>query len=247
MKNFIFVLCAIFAVFLSPSCGAYAAFDTKSHVVNDGLLYTVNAEGQKMRIEGAEVLEKETENGKIYWLAVDPEYDELYKGWEGGIYFFGSDGKFLSYLERENTRDFCVRFSPGGKWFLSFYNLSIEGEFILYQFDGLKLKETFDGLNELFWVDSKRFALMLLDNTHGERDRDAEIRDWISVAVYDVASGEYQMVKTATETEDYWLSSVDEGTGELIIKKTSVKNVEDWADAEKHESEEIRVPAPAAD
>ena len=75
--------CCSFAVivsmaFFSLRGGAFAAFDAQSHIVENGLLYTLDAEGEWTEIKGERRVEEEDiQGGKIYWLAVNPEAEEI--------------------------------------------------------------------------------------------------------------------------------------------------------------------------
>jgi hypothetical protein len=221
----------------------WAAFDPNRYIVDDGLLYDVDGK----QVESANVESQELEDEKIHRLVVcGGENEELFEeGWTGGVYFFGSDGKFISFL-RKDMVDIRVVPSPDGKWFVLFTGAVVFGDFEIYQFDGFELKGTVASLNFPFWIDSTRFALMLPDYTRKPAREGSDIEAWISVGVYDVSSGALETVRAATATENYWLSSFDKNTEEIVIEKTFVKDVKDWADWEKYEFEEIRVPVPSA-
>jgi hypothetical protein len=231
--------------------GGFPPFAPDGFVVEDGLLYSVNAEGEKKQAEGAEVVEAETEGGKIYWLAADPEAggsnEGLYKDWAGGIYFFGSDGNFINCLEREDAQKSYVQFSPDGKRFILDSGEFVTRQLLLYEFDGLELKKEFYGMPSPEWLDdSYRFAFTLIDTSKISRYENADIFGWMSVAVYDSAVDLLTTVAEATATEDFMLSGVDRESGELNVTKLSVSNEKDWADESKHATEDIKVPLPAA-
>jgi hypothetical protein len=235
------------AIFLCSEASA-TGFDPKGYIVEDGLLYAVD-EGQKKQIEGAEVVEDVTEGGTFYWLAVDPEADEenerLYKGWKRGIYFFGSDGKFISLLEKENAQISYIIFSPDGKQFLLSNGDEVDCEYQLHEFSSFKLKKTLRGMSAI-WIDHMRYALTVMDESKKGRYEGADIPGWLSVVVYDSAVDLITTVTEATKKEDFMMSDFDSETGELIITKFSVKDEKDWADEEKREIDEIRVPVPPA-
>jgi hypothetical protein len=252
VKIFFLFLCVIFAVALLPAGTVLATgFDANKYVVDDGLLYTLDAKGGKTQIEGAEVSEEKIDGGKIYWLAAGPdaggENEGLYKGWKSGIYFFGGDGKFISCLAKEDAWQSYVQFSPDGKRFVLDSGTYVDREFNLYEFDGFTLRKTFYGMSPLAWLDPFRFAFTFIDAEKGPRHQDADISGWLSVVVCDSSADKLQTVAEATITEDFWLESVDSDTGELVITKNYVKNKRDWADYEKRSSEEMRVPVQSVD
>ena len=248
VKNIPMAVIVLAAFFFS--CGdAFAAFDPKSYVVVDGLLYTVDANGQKKQFEGAEVVEEETAGGKIYWLAGDPEADGmnegLYKGWKSGIYFFGGDGKFISLLEKKHADRSYVQFSPDGKQFILSSGTYVDREYLLYEFDGLKLQRAFGGISGV-WIGPFRFAYTLIDESKNARHKDADFPGWLTVVVYDSAVDLLTTVLEATETEDFMMDRLNDETDELVVTKFSVKDKKDWGDEEKINVESIRVPIPAA-
>ena len=255
MKKFILCLCVLFTAVLllasgAPVSGAEAAidpngFDPESWHVNDGLLYMANGK----QFEGAEVVEDMIEGGSIYWLAVDPAADGtnegLYKGWEGGIYFFGGDGKFASMLKREGAQMCYVILSPDGKQFILSDGTYVDREYLLYTFDGFELKKSFVGIGG-GWIDSYRFAYSIIDGSKSARHEYADFSGPLSVVVYDSAVDLLTIAAEATATEDFMMNSVDAENGELVIMKLSVEDEGDWGDEEKLEIENIRVPIPAA-
>ncbi|MCL1940448.1 MAG: hypothetical protein FWG09_00790, partial [Synergistaceae bacterium] len=237
--------------FILLSCGGEAlaaVVDAKSCAVYDGLLYRVDQNGQKKQVEAAEVVEAAVKGGKIYWLAVDPEFDgedeEMFRSWRSGIYFFGGDGKFISCLEKEDPQMSYIIFSPDGKQFVLDSGTYVDRDYKLYAFDGLKLKKEFYGLSELEWLDPARFVFTLIDGKHGARSSNADIPGWTSVVVYDSASGSIKTLAAATKTEDYMLDAVNISAKELSITKYSVKNEKDWSNEDKIEEQEISLPIP---
>ncbi|MCL2010734.1 MAG: hypothetical protein FWG71_09370 [Synergistaceae bacterium] len=250
MKKFIFNLGILFTAVLLLAGVAVAAivpngFDPESWHVNDGLLYM--ADGKQF--EGAEVVEDLIEGGKIYWLAVDPEAggtnEGLYKGWKGGIYFFGGDGKFISMLEREGAQMSYVQFCPDGQQFVLSSGTYADREYLLYEFDGFELKKSFGGIGGA-WIDPFRFAYSIIDASKGPRHENADFPGRLSVVVYDSAVDLFTIAAEATATEDFMMNSVDAENGELVIMKLTVKDEGDWGDEGKLEIENIRVPLPAA-
>jgi WD40 repeat protein len=213
--------------------------------VDDGLLY--DADGKQF--EEVQVVEVETERGIIYWLSVpdsDPDCNrynvELYEGgWKGGIYFFGGDGKYISMLEKEDSNSCYVFFSPDGKQFI--LRAPVD-QYLLYEFDGLKLKKSFGGTT-LEWIDPFRFAYSIIDESKNARE-EAGFDGWLTVVVYDSAADLLTTVIEATATEDFLVDSFDAETGELVIWKKSVEDEKDWGDFFKQKLERIRVPVPAA-
>jgi hypothetical protein len=250
MKKLNISLCAIITAVLLltagvPVSGASAPVNPNSYTVDDGLLY--DADGKQF--EGAEVVEVDFELGKIYWLAVDPDADGsnegLYEGWAGGIYFFGSDGNFISMLGRKNAQMSYVNFCPDGSQFALSGADHSDYAYELHEFEGLKLKKTFSGLN-FVWIDNMRFAFTLIDESKGARHENADIPGWLTVAVFDSAVDLLTTVTEATKTESFMVNEYVEETGELVVMKISVKDEKDWADEDRQEIEEIRVPVPPA-
>lgn len=250
MKKIIMVLAVVLCVSAFPRTGAMAAgFDAKKYVVDEGLLFMVDGDSRK-QVDGAEVVEEQTEAGRIYWLAADPDagddYEKMYKGWKGGVYFFGDDGKFISFLETPDAPMSYVRFSPDGRRFVLDRGTYVVRDYILYTFDGLAPEKTFLGMGELKWIDSDRFAFAIIDEEKGPRAENADIRGWLSVVVYDAAADLLTTAAEATETEDYTLYEVDAENEELTVTKYSVKDEKDWVDEDKRIIDEITIPIPAA-
>jgi hypothetical protein len=246
-KLAVFALVAICAAFFGRSVGA-TEFDPEKFAVENGLLYTTDESGEKIQFEGAEVVEEEIDGGKIYWLAANPDADGsnegLYKDWKSGIYFFGDDGKFLSYLEIKDALVGYVRFSPDGKQFVFDSSTQSDRDYKLYAFDGLELKKTFYGASPVIWLDDERFAFTELDTARGLRDENAYLSGWMSIVLYDTAAETFETIMEATATENYILDSVDDD--ELVIWKYSVPDAKDWADEDKRETQQITIPIPSA-
>ena len=251
IKKIIVWVMVLVPILFSGSEALSAAFDSKKTIVVDGLLYRVDAKGQKKQFEGAEVVEEKIDSGKIYWLAADPKADGqnkgLYKGWKSGIYFFGKDGKFISCLERKAAQLSYVHFSPNGKQFILASGTYVDLEYKLYTFGTLELKKTFYGMSQLVWLDSRRFVFSAIDTARGPRHKNADIAGWRSVVLYDTASGTLKTLINATKVADFDLQSIDTGKGKLSITKYSVKSENDWANEKKVSSEEIFFPIPTSD
>ena len=236
----------VLMAFFSRCGGAFAAFDAQSHIVENGLLYALDAEGEWTEVKGAgRVNEEDIQGEKIYWLAVDPEAEEIYKGWQGGIYFFDDEGEFISLVEKENAHQTWVEFSPDGEQFILSSGTYVDREYLLYDFDGFKFKKTFYGIG-LEWLDPVRFVFTLIDVQKGARYGGADFPGWLSVVVCDSGVDSLTTVVEATKTEDFMMKEVDGNTGEIIITKFSVNDEKDWKDedAGKIKTEEIRVPVP---
>ena len=249
LKKIIMVLLGVSFVSAFAGTCAAAGFDAAKYVVDDGLLFAVDAKGGMEQVEGAEVVEAQTEGGVIYWLAADPNADgsneNMYKGWKSGIYFFGSDGKFISCLEKEDAGTCYVWFSPDGKQFALDSGTYVDRDYELYAFDGLALKKSFRGI-ALAWLGPLRFAYSAIDTAKGRRHEDADIPGWMSVVVCDTSDDSSVTALEATNTEDFMMDAVDLDTDELIVTKFSVENEGDWGDDEKTSVENIRIPIPAA-
>jgi hypothetical protein len=246
-KLAVFALVVICAAFAAQNAGA-VDFAPEKFTVENGLLYTTDGSGKRAQFEGAEVVEEAIGGGKIYWLAADQDAngsnEGLYKDWKSGIYFFGGDGKFLSCLEIKDAQMSCVRFSPDGKQFVLDSGTYVDRDYKLYAFDGFELKKTFYGVSQLVWLDPVRFAFTGFDTERGPRYKDADLSGWMSIVMYDTAAETLETIIAATATEDYMLESAD--AGELVIWKYSVKDSKDWADEDKRETGQIKIPIPAA-
>jgi len=245
IKKFSVAIIALMA-FFSFCGGAFAAFDAQNLIVENGLLYTLDAQGEWTEVKGARgVEEKDIQGEKIYWLAVNPEAEEIYKGWQGGIYFFDDEGEFISLVEKEDAHRTWVEFSPDGEQFILDSGTYVDREYLLYDFDSFKLKKTFYGI-ALAWLDPVRFVFTLIDTPKGERYEGADFPGWLSVVVYNSGTDSLTATVEATKTEDFMMERVDGRTGELVITKFSVNDEKDWKDEDtgKIKTEEIRVPVP---
>ncbi|MCL2010637.1 MAG: hypothetical protein FWG71_08880 [Synergistaceae bacterium] len=236
----------VLMVFFSLCCGAFAVsdapFDAQSHIVDEGMLFTLDDEGEWAEVKGAKVEEEDIQGEKIYWLAVNPGAHEIYKGWQGGIYFFDDDGEFISMVEKEDAERTFVQFSPDGEQFILSSGTYVDREYLLYDLGSPRLKKTFYGIG-LAWLDSNRFAFTLIDTPKGARYEGADFSGWLPVVVYNSAADSLTTVVEATKTEDFLMERIDGGTRELVITKFSVADEKDWAE-ENRKIEEIRVPAP---
>ena len=65
------------------------------------------------------------------------------------------------------------------------------------------------------------------------------------MVMHDAAASRTTVLKEATDTKNYWLSSVRDGA--VTVWEDSVKSEKDWGDEDKIEGREITVEIPAAD
>ena len=248
-KNIVVLLGVLLILALMETSAPAAGFDAAKYVVDDGLLFAVDAKGGRKQIDGADVVEERTKGGVIYWLAADPNADgsneNMYKGWKSGIYFFGSDGKFISCLEKKDAATCYVRFSPDGKQFALDSGTYVDRDYELYAFDGLALKKSFRGIG-LTWLGPQRFAYSAIDTAKGRRHKDSDIAGWMSVVVCDTSSDSSVTVLEATKTEDFMMEGIDRDANELAVTKFSVKDERDWGNDEKTSVENIRISVPVA-
>ena len=147
-------------------------------------------------------------------------------------------------VEKENAHRTWVQFSPDGEQFILDSGTYVDREYLLYEFDSLKLKKTLYGI-ALSWLDPVRFVFTPIDVLKGARYADADFPGWLSVVIYDSEAGSFTTLAEATKTEDFMMEEVN-NTGEIIITKFSVNDEKDWEDedAGKIKIEEIRVPVP---
>ena len=243
----LYVAAIVLTAFFFSGGTAFAAFDPESYAVDDGVFYTLDAQGEWTKVEGARVGEEDIQGKKIYWYAVSPDTHEMHKDWIGGIYFFGDNGKFISMVKKEDAERSYVQFSPDGEQFILNSGTYVNREYLLYEFDGLKLKKSFHGIG-LAWLDPVRFVFTLIDTSKDERYEGAAnsgtlFEGWLSVVVYDSAADSLTTVVEATKTEDFMMNEFDGNTGELVITKISVTDEKDWAEENlKHEEIRVRVP-----
>ncbi|MDR0882924.1 MAG: hypothetical protein LBP55_10395, partial [Candidatus Adiutrix sp.] len=155
---------------------------------------------------------QETAAGRIFWLFADPEASDEAKGAEGGLYFYAEKTKKYSYLPFGAVNVNGVHFSPDGTMFIvesvgegETNNITLE---LFSLADLVSHFKTQKAAMPPHWADAVRFVYSRFEpgTSHG---KPADYPDeWMSLAVYDAASGQETVLKEATETSDFSMMGV---------------------------------------
>lgn len=199
--------------------------------LDDEKVYRVAGGGKKL---AGEALKIESEMGVYYWFAVSPEAGDVMRGSARGIYFFYESGDRIAFLPSE-AAEFAgdVRISPTAEQFLIDFGTSPERDLKLYDFRTLKEKGAFLAMNEIVWLDARRFVMTYVDTAKKGRSKNALESGWLSVAIYDTAESKLAYAREATATSDFMLNGVDLEAKKFTIGERSVKKADDWADEKK--------------
>lgn len=202
--------------------------------------YELNLEDEKVyRVTGGEkkavgeALKISSEMGEYYWFAVSAEADEAMKGSASGLYFFYENGIFVAFLP-SRAAEFAgdARLNPTAEQFLIDFGTSPERDLRLYDFRTLKEKKAFLAMDDIVWLDARRFAMTFVDTAKKPRSKNALESGWLSVAVYDATTGKLTCVREATETSDFMLDGADLEAKKFTINERSVKKTGDWGSEE---------------
>lgn len=235
----------LFAMILLVASAALAGQET--YILEDGMAYRVDADGNKTLLEEELPGQHATEKGIYSWILVDPELSDAMKGSKSGFYFFDEFETPLGFLPFEGAAYCDISFSPDGERFIVNFGTDVSQEIILYTFEALEKKASFKAIGPGVWIDFARIALTLDDAEKGKRGKALDQQEgWLSVALYDSLMEELFPVAEATETVDYMLIGINFESETLEILERSVEDVQDWNEEEKIQDTEISVPFPAA-
>ena len=117
----------------------------------------------------------------------------------------------------------------------------------LYETGAMGFKEEISGWREnVEWIEPVRFVMTRIDDIRqGDNFSQPAYGFRVSVVMYDAAASELTVLKEATDTKNYWFTSVADD-GVLLVTEESVKSEKDWGDEDKTEEREIKVEVPAA-
>jgi hypothetical protein len=243
---FMTLLLAVCAPAPFPATG-FAAQGKVDFVVKDGEWYRQS--GNKTSEPPVPNGSEETETGWVYWLYADPEISDEAKGAERGFYFYSEKQDKYSFLRSGGGANVNgVHFSPDGKTFIvestaeqSINDISLE----LFAYEGLaSLFKTTKAATPPLWLDAGRFVYSRFE-PGTDRGRSADYyNEWMSLSLYDAASGEDTVIKEATETSDFLLAGFAEDG--VTVWEEYVDSPKDWADPDKAKNREITVPIPPA-
>jgi hypothetical protein len=212
--------------------------------VRDGKLYRVNARGGEKQIRDS-VNSVEDVAGVGSWAECAPASEQECQGLEGGMYFFGQDGKGVRFIRDEEADKDSVLFSPGGKHVVLDQGTYVDRTYRIYDFASGAFLRDFYGMG-LAWLSPEQFVFTLIDASKGERSENADIAGWWSVATFDVNARKLDVLARATTTEDFELLEVDAEKKELVIGRIFVNDARDWQDESKRNKQERRMPVKAA-
>jgi hypothetical protein len=242
MRTYVLTLAALAALTLLAAGAALAAETTPEDV------FMVKDDAWVLKADGSEA---PGPNGAdlrvgVWWFAVTPGLQEEAQGLERGVLLYDLTEDRYSFLPTadEQERVENVSISPDKKRVVIACNESrFTTKLYVYDRETLKLEKSFTGYSDVWFVDDVRFAFTLIDESV-ERPEEAGL--WgTSAAMYEPAADSgYVVMKQATATESFNVSSADEDG--VIINVYSVKTEKDWEDIDKQESSEITIEVPAA-
>ena len=248
MKRAEFALAALLVILISTAViftSAPASFAAKPEdvfVVKDMDWYTKAGE-EAPEPRGS----IKTNNGRYYWLVINPDIQDESNGLELGILFYLEKTNQYSFLPLVDDSVCDVHFSPDGSMFI----IEGAGEFAMYDI-GIELFR-FDGFTSIFktikaatppqWVDVGCFVYSRYEPNTSRNRPDDYPDEWMSLAMYDTLAGEETVLKAATETSDFTFNEIVEGG--VSVLEGYVKSPGDWEDPEKYETRELTVELPA--
>ncbi len=240
---FAFVLAVPFAGAVQTAEGNY--------LLKDGKAYRVDG-GRETLLEGVDAQRADTAAGPWSWIVVDPEQSDGMKGTESGICFFrGADARPAGFLPVAEEAASCrLYFSPSGDKLLVSWGHEYIQHLSLYLIDkekGFVKKASFKVAGPPFWIDQQRFVFNAVDAEKGPRAEGKFDLWWSSVTLCDSMKDKLTVLRQATATADYAVTGCDRKSGALEIMESTVKDEKDWADEDKVDDKELRLPVPKAD
>jgi ankyrin repeat protein len=192
----------------------------------------------------------ETAGTTLYWSVIDPEEANGVPV-ETGVYFFSEDGACIGIVPLESVMDAQdVALSPDGRTFVLTGGSGMRPDvfFTVYALEGPTKKAELNGLrDQLEWFDENRFVYTKIES-NGIREGGSfpgfSYGLKLSAAVYDVGEGEEIVLKEATNTQNFYYSSLTETGVDFELTEEYVEFPEDWGDEGKIRSRKIRVPIP---
>ena len=234
----VFCLCAAAFSLCSP-----AAFAQEDDPVRPDDLSIFSLKNGKFHISGAEVpaevneVPADVEGPLRVWSAFEGEN-------ETGVWFFAENGECLTFLPLESESE-CqgIVFSPNEERLLLARGSAMRPDLTweLYETGAMEFKEEISGWREnVEWIDPVRFVMTRIDDIReGDNFSQPAYGFRVSVVMYDAAASELTVLKEATDTKNYWITSV--GDGVVTVWEDSVKSEKDWGDEDKIEGREITV------
>jgi hypothetical protein len=206
--------------------------------------------GKELDCEVYEVPEG-IDNAIKTWAVVGTETSETVKEEETGVWFFGSGGGFMAFIPLESVYEYQdILWSPSGDRLILQRGSPMRPDvfFDLYA-EGMEKKAEFSGVRDgIAWLgDGMRFAFTRIDGIReGGRFFNLAYGLRLSAVLYDSAVGETIVLKEATDTQNFWFSSVSEDDENIAVTEEYVESPKDWADEGKIKQREITVPTPGA-
>jgi hypothetical protein len=195
---------------------------------------------------------KGLDNGIAAWVAVGPETSGAVSEAETGVWFFGTEGEFVTFIPLESEYEYRdILWSPAGDRLVLVRGSPARPDvfFDVYA-EGMEKQAEFSGLRgEIAWLDDgMRFVFTRIDDIReGAAVRGVSYGLKLSAVMYDSAVKETIPLKESSDTKSYSFRSFLEDGERITILEISVPSPKDWKDEEKEIRErELRVPIPAA-
>ena len=250
MKKSVVIAAILAAAAVSLSVSAASAEPTPRCGADlyERAIYFIDENGSRVGLAVA-LNEVTAEDGsvKYYWACLNPEGADQ-KIPAAGFVFFDTEGSQSGFIPVDGDAGSAnVTPSPdGSKLVLAVPEGpgSLECINTVYAFDGLEPLTSFHGSivdwSGPCWADNSRFVYTSVDSTGMKKPGmgDADAR-YLSVSLFDVDSGTTQVLKAATPTDEYMMTSYRGG----VVKMTHlyVDAVEQWAESGSEENGELHM------
>jgi hypothetical protein len=203
----------------------------------------------------SEAMSEGFDNGIAYWAAFGPDASDAVTEKETGVWFFGSEGDFMTFIPLESEHEYQdIQWSPTGDRLILVRGSGMRSDvfFELYA-EGLEKRAEFPGMRgQIQWLgDGMRFAFTRIDDTRDTGDGVFSAYALkLSAVLYDSAAGETIVLKEATDKQNFRFGGISDDGEKIVITEESVKSPKDWGrkglEEGKITEREITVPVPAA-
>ena len=263
LQSFLILTIAAFAT-VALSAGSFAApsaANPEDILAFKAGAWSVKSGGKEIKFDGASGSGKQYGH-TIEWCVVDPSQLEGAEGLKPGILLYsksleGSPYQYL-VLGEEALNVLGVSFRPEG-WDitvisgLSRFTQLLALYSIEYDENPYEARKSFQlRTDSVFWIEDKDgnlgMAFTMADETV-TRPEEAGLFASTAVVYYQppgdaLPNDGLVIVKQATKTESYEVTGVSGGGSELTLAAISVKNENDWTDADKWQESEIKAKLP---
>lgn len=191
------------------------------------------------------------ENGIAAWAVVGPETSDAVTETETGVWFFGTEGEFLTFIPLDSEHEYQdLLWSPSGDRLVLVRGSAARPDmfFDVYA-EGMEKQAEFSGLRgEIAWLDDgMRFVFTRIDDIRGGTatpGRSYGLK--LSAVLYDSAIKETIPLKEASDTKNYSFVSLAEDRERIVLSESSVRSPKDWSNERKVRERTITVPVPPA-